>query len=38
LPSRRISFGGRPQPDHLFDGNGTVPDGQTVVFGRVPAT
>src|ERR1035437_9920384 len=38
LPSRRISFGGRPQPDHLFGGNGTVPDGQTVVFGRVPAT
>src|ERR1019366_9355314 len=38
LPSRRISFGGRPWPDHLFGGNGTVPVGQTVVFGRVPAT
>jgi hypothetical protein len=38
LPARRISFCGRPWPDHLFGGNGTVPVGQIVVFGRVLAT
>jgi len=24
--------------EHLLGGSGAVPDGQTVVFGRVPAT
>jgi hypothetical protein len=38
LPSRRISFGGRPRPDHLLGGSGAMPDGQIVVFGRVPTT
>src|ERR1019366_6213072 len=27
LASRRISFGGRPRPDHFFGGNGPVPSG-----------
>ena len=38
LASRRISFGGRPRPDHFFGGNGPVPGAQTVVFGIMPAT
>jgi hypothetical protein len=38
LASRRISFGGRPQPDQFFAGNGAVPGAQTVVFGIMPAT
>ena len=31
LSSRRISFGGRPRPDHVFAGNGRAPGGHTVV-------
>ena len=29
---------GRPRPDQGFGGNGPVPDGQTEVVGRMPAT
>ena len=38
LPSRRNSFGGRPQPDQAFGGCGPVPGAHTNVCGIMPAT
>src|SRR3954451_6204355 len=37
-PSRRISLGGRPRPDHGLGGSGAAPCAQTEVFDRIAAT
>src|SRR3954468_15232184 len=36
-PSRRISVGGRPRPDHGLGGKGARPCAQTEVLDRIPA-